>query len=77
MESRVRDGLVMTAVGFGAIGLMFLIEVPLPFNGATYTTTRAFAEMPIVVGWASAILFGLVGVFSLLDIYPGWGFEWG
>lgn len=76
METRVRDGLILTGIGVGAILLMFIVGVPLPLSGATYTG-RHGGERPVIIAWVSAALFGLVGILVLFDIWPGWGFDWG
>ena len=73
MDNRRKDGLIMTGVGlFGTVGL-YLAGIDLPLTGAT----AGVREYPTVVPYGFGTFCLLLGITTLLGIYPGWGFKWG
>ena len=76
MNSRIKDGLILTGIGVvGTVGLV-IVGVPVPFQSGSIGTSVA-QELERTMAYTFGLIFLLIGVTSLLDIYPGWGFQWG
>ena len=75
MKPHIQNGIVLTAFGAVSIVLMYGAGIGLPFQGETTSVRGGLYDVPTIMVYGLAAAFLVVGILSLLDLYPGWGLK--